>query len=41
MQLPVGDYASFYMTINYGGLQVGVSNNYYSQNRLHAGGRQH
>ncbi len=36
-KLPVGDYASFYMTINYGGLQVGVSNNYYSQNRAAAG----
>jgi hypothetical protein len=32
-KLPVGDYPSFYMSINYGGLQVGVSNNYYSQNR--------
>ena len=37
-KLPVGDYASFYMTINYGGLQVGVSNNYYSQNRVAAAG---
>jgi hypothetical protein len=30
-KLPVGDYPTFYMTIDYGGLQVSVGNNYTTQ----------
>ena len=32
-KLPVGDYPTFYLTVDYGGLQVNIGNNYTAQGR--------